>query len=191
MREIVARISQAVRFHVHGSAAVLEAAFPRGVHVNTDVALDLSLLRSRFWVATSMHSNPNDYVYYGNKNGQSIALKRVDHDEVELRLKTQDDEHRTYYRYRGIYGTPKESAVESNLFDPRTRLWYRLAQHTPMHIWTTVYIDFSSDDLVVTRAKRVLNEQDQVEGVVATDVSLKEINQFISALNLNWLLLLW
>lgn len=48
-----------------------------------------------------------------------------------------------------------------------------------------MYIDFSSDDLVVTRAKRVLDGAQKVEGVVATDVSLKEIDNFISSLNLS------
>lgn len=184
MRAVASRIVQAVHFHVHGSASVLEAAFPEGVPVQADLSSDLDNLRTRFWVATSMFTNPNNYVYYGNQAGQSIALKRLSEKTVELRLKLRPELHRLYYRYQGISGKPRLVEEESGLFDPRERIWYQLAQQTSGQIWTTVYIDFSSRDLVVTRAQRVLGKDGRFRGVVATDVSLREINRFISSLEI-------
>lgn len=184
MRAVASRIVQAVHFHVHGSASVLDAAFPEGVPVSPDIAQDLSVLRTRFWVATSMFTNPNNYVYYGNEAGQSIALKRLSAQEVELRLKLRPELHRLYYRYQGIQGKPGLTEREPSLFDPRERIWYELARQTGGQIWTTVYIDFSSQDLVVTRARKVLGEDGQFRGVVATDVSLREINRFVATLDI-------
>ncbi|WP_414247129.1 diguanylate cyclase domain-containing protein [Castellaniella hirudinis] len=184
MRAMAARISQAVHFHVHGSSSVLDSAFPEGVPVAEDIAADLNALRTRFWVATSMFTNPNDYVYYGNEAGQSIALKRLGVDEVELRLKLKEALHRRYYHYRGIHGMPRYTGDETGLFDPRERVWYAMARDTPDQIWTTVYIDFTSKDLVVTRARRVLGADQRFQGVVATDVSLREINRFVSSLDI-------
>lgn len=69
MGETVARISQAVHYHVYGSGAVLEAAFPDGMPAGADIGSELAALQTRFWTATSLHTNPNDYVYYGNEQG--------------------------------------------------------------------------------------------------------------------------
>lgn len=183
MREITARIAQAVNFHIGGSGPVLEAAFPEGTYAAPDLSQDINDLRMRFWIATSMFTNPNNYVYYGNKHSQSIALKRLSDTEVELRLKINPDENRIYYRHHGILDTPIQYAIEENLFDPRTRLWFINAKNNNAHIWTTVYIDFSSQELVVTRAKKVIAENGDFQGVVATDVSLKEIDKFIKSLD--------
>ncbi|HET8596439.1 MAG TPA: diguanylate cyclase [Castellaniella sp.] len=183
MSAMASRIAQAVHFHVHGSAAVLEAAFPPGVSTPPDLARDLRDLRTRFWVATSMFTNPNNYVYYGNEAGQSIALKRLSDHEVELRLKLREELHRLYYRYDGILGKPRLTGRETGLFDPRERIWYQLARQSDEQVWTTVYIDFTSRDLVVTRARRVMDDG-AFRGVVATDVSLREINRFVSTLEI-------
>jgi diguanylate cyclase (GGDEF)-like protein len=184
MRAVASRIAQAVHFHVHGSASVLEAAFPEGMPVPSDIAPHLDELRTRFWVATSMFTNPNNYVYYGNEAGQSIALKRLGEQDAELRLKLRPELHRLYYRYHGIQGKPRLIGQEPGLLDPRERVWYQLARQTSVQVWTTVYIDFSSQDLVVTRARRVLGADGQFQGVVATDVSLQEINRFIGGLDI-------
>ena len=53
--ETVERIKQAVDQHVAGSAAVLEVAFPRGVPAPTSFEDSLDSLRTRFWLATSVH----------------------------------------------------------------------------------------------------------------------------------------
>lgn len=184
IREVAARIAQAVHFHVHGSAAVLDAAFPEGMSASGDIAGELTALRQRFWIATSIYTDPNDYVYYGNRAGQSFALKRRSGHEAELRLKLRPGEHRAYYRYDEVMGAPHYVRHEPTLFDPRTRIWYTLGEHTTGHFWTAVYIDFTTRDLVVTRARRVLSDTGQFEGVVATDVPLKDINQFIDTLNI-------
>ena len=184
IREVAARIAQAVHFHVRGSAAVLDAAFPKGAVATADIRSELTALRERFWVATSVYPDPNNYVYYGNLAGQSLALKRLSDDEAELRLKLRPDEHRAYYRYAGVLGMPRYLRRETELFDPRTRVWFETGKHTEGHFWTAVYIDFTTRDLVVTRARRVLSAAGTFEGVVATDVSLKEINRFLATLNI-------
>ena len=60
--EVVGRISQAVDRHVVGSSAVLETAFPEGMPAPKNIEDDFHELRSRFWVATAIHTDPNNYV---------------------------------------------------------------------------------------------------------------------------------
>lgn len=183
MQEIVSRIGQAVRHHVHGSGAVLEAAFPGGVSPDADIGGELEAMRTRFWVATSMYTNPNDYVYYGNEAGQGFGLKRLGEQGAELRLKLRADEHRSYYRIAGIDGAPTLTSRERNHFDPRTRIWYQLARDLGRDAWTAVYVDFGTQDLVITRARRVLAADGAFAGVVATDVSLRELGKFVATLH--------
>ena len=183
--ETVGRIGQAVDRHIVGSGAVLEAAFPDGMPAQPSIDQDIQNLRTRFWIATSLHLDPNNYVYYGNRLGQGIGLYRHSRTEGELRIKLQAEEMRSYYRFTGIDGALNFHSREAKLFDPRVRPWYKAGQSESLHTWTAVYIDFGTADLVATRARRVLGRGGEFEGVVATDVSLRGLNDFVTRLKVS------
>lgn len=185
LRETVGRIGQAVDRHIVGSGAVLEAAFPDGMPAQASINDDIEKLRTRFWIATSLHLDPNNYVYYGNRLGQGIGLYRHSRTEGELRLKLQPEEMRTYYRFTGIDGKLNFHSRETKLFDPRVRPWYKAGQNERLHTWTSVYIDFGTAELVATRARRVVGRNGEFEGVVATDVSLRGLNDFVTRLRVS------
>lgn len=185
LSETVGRIGQAVDRHIVGSGAVLEAAFPDGMPAAPNIETELASLRTRFWIATSLHLDPNNYVYFGNRLGQGIGLFRHSRTEGELRVKLKEDELRSYYRFTGINGELQFHAKESKFFDPRKRPWYEAAEVKRAHTWTSVYIDFTTEDLVATRARRVLGAQGEFEGVVATDVSLRALNDFVTRLKVS------
>ncbi len=183
--ETAGRIGQAVDRHIVGSGAVLEAAFPDGMPAQPSIDQDIQTLRTRFWIATSLHLDPNNYVYYGNRQGQGIGLYRHSRTEGELRIKLRPEEMRSYYRFTGIDGELKFHSREAKLFDPRVRPWYKAGQSESLHTWTAVYIDFGTADLVATRARRVLGRGGEFEGVVATDVSLRGLNDFVTRLRVS------
>ena len=142
LRETVERIGQAVDRHIMGSGATLEAAFPNGMRVPSDISADLVALRSRFWIATSLHTNPNNYVYYGNRAGQAIGVFRYPGNEGELRIKLKPEENRARYKFTGINGKLRFDSREDKMFDPRLRPWYIAGQTATTDTWTSVYIDF-------------------------------------------------
>ncbi len=185
LKETVSRISQAVDRHVVGSMATLEAAFPNGMLAPVSIESDFENIRTRFWIATSLHIDPNNYVYYGNKAGQAVGIFRYSLTKGELRVKYKADEHRKMYQIDGINGEPHSVSVEKKLFDPRQRPWYQAAQATNHDTWTSVYIDFGTQDLVATRSRQVLNDMGQLEGVVATDMPLRSLNDFVSSLEIS------
>ncbi len=182
LQEMVNRIGQSVVHHVSGSGAVLEAVFPTGMPAPDRIEDGWSDLRTRLWAATTLHPSNNDYVYYGNLRGQGAGLKRLHDHAAELRIKTESTAHRRYFRLEQIDGEEQFLFTEKGLFDPRTRPWFQQAQASPSHTWTSVYIDFSAHDLVVTRARRVLDTRGEFQGVVATDVSLLALNRFVNEL---------
>lgn len=185
LRETVARIGQAVDRHVVGSAAVLEAAFPNGMAAPTSIDNELAALRTRFWIATSLHIDPNNYVYYGNQRGQAFGLWRYNLQEAELRYKLQADQPRQLRRFTGINGELQAPTIEGKIFEPRSRPWYKAGETSSSHTWTSIYIDFRTAELVATRARRVLDARGAFQGVVATDLSLKKLNQFVRKLSIS------
>ncbi len=182
LQETVSRIGQAIDRHVVGSVATLEAAFPNGMLAPETIEADFDDIRTRFWIATSLHIDPNNYVYYGNLEGQAIGLYRHSYQQGELRIKYRPEEHRKRYRIDGINGVPQFESTEQALFDPRTRPWFQAAKTSNQDIWTSVYIDFGTQDLVATRARRVLGPQGKLRGVVATDMPLRALNDFVGSL---------
>jgi diguanylate cyclase (GGDEF)-like protein len=185
LEETVSRLSQAIDRHVVGSVATLEAAFPAGMLAEEDIKDNLDIVRTRLWTASSLYLDPNNYVYYGNKAGQAIGLYRHSVDSGELRVKFTPDEHRSFYQINGINGEPKLSSIEEKNFDPRVRPWFQAGWKNPDDIWTSVYIDFRTHNLVATRARQVHGINHEFEGVVATDMSLKSLNDFVSNLNIS------
>lgn len=185
LQETVARIGQAVDRHVVGSGAVLEAAFPNGMAAPESISADIAALRTRFWIATSLHIDPNNYVYYGNHRGEFFGLWRFNAQDAELRVKRQAGQPRTLYRFSGINGPLIEATVEQRIFEPRERPWYKAGESNNSHTWTSIYIDFRSSELVATRARRVLDAQGGLQGVVATDLSLKRLNDFVRKLSIS------
>ncbi len=182
LSETVARIGQTVDRHVVGSGATLEAAFPQGMAAPTRIENELATLRSRFWIATSLHLDPNNYVYYGNQSGQFFGLWRYSSIEAELRVKTKAESAREISRFNDINGALGEPKVEARMYDPRARPWYQAAVNRNSHIWTSIYIDFLTSELVATRARRVVNGAGELQGVVATDISLRKLNEFVRSL---------
>jgi diguanylate cyclase (GGDEF)-like protein len=185
LTETVNRIAQAVDRHVAGSAAVLETAFPRGVTAPSSVAAGMEALRTRFWLATSVHRDPNNYAYYGDLDGHFFGLWRHTQDEAELRLRHSGEGPRTVWRFNGIAGALHDPVTEQRIFEPRERPWFKVAQNTALHAWTSIYIDFKTAELVATRARRVNDAAGQFRGVVATDLSLQRVNEFLRGLPLS------
>lgn len=183
--ETVERVGLAVDRHVFGAAAVLETAFPNGLTAAADIDRDLTAMRSRFWVATSLHLDPNNYVYYGNRAGQFVGLYRHTMTDAELRVKYWPANFRSAYRFSsidGVLSAPKNDATD---FDPRLRPWYAAGKNAVSDVWSSIYINFWEKDLVATRARRVLDKHGEFQGVVATDVSLTALSDFMKNLHVS------
>lgn len=182
MSEMTQRIAQAVDRHMFGTGAVLETAFPDGMRAPEDIGPQQSELITRFYTAASIFTDPSDYVYYGNEAGQGIGVQKLVDGSAQIRLKLDAKLPRDFYLINGINGVPEYRFGESTVFDPRSRVWYQLGRDAAHHTWTAVYLDYGTSQLVVTRARKVLNGAGQFAGVVATDLFLSELSRFVRQL---------
>jgi len=179
------RITLTVQRHIDGAAEMLESAFPHDLPVMTDVNIDIGSIRTRFWRATSMHPDLSNYVYYGNRNGDFIGMFRSAPDAADLRVKLASKDYRSAYRVesiRGPLGMPRNDTTD---FDPRIRPWYVAGQKNDRDAWSDIYVNYWAQDLVATRSRRVMTEDGQFDGVVAADVSLKALNDFVGSLDVS------
>ena len=193
LTETVHRIGQAVDRHLVGSSTIIDAAFPLDIAATSNINDVLPDYRNRMWIATALntHQNtdprtqPSRYVYYGNEQGQFTGMLRSNLPQVQLRLKTNAREPRQFYELTGMSTALGVSTLEDKVYDPRTRPWYSAAKQSATPIWTSTYVDFRSKELVKTRARRVLDAQGNFQGVVATDLSMSQLNAFVRTLSLS------
>ncbi len=183
--ETAQRIRLAVKQHLDSAPVVLGAAFPKGMPAPADIHAAQRPMTERFWIATSLNQSLYNFVYYGNRHGLSFDMLRQNAESAELRVRRSPSEKRHIYKLDGLLGTPQLKRVEDSLFDPRQRPWYKLAIQTTREIWTPVYIDFLTHQLVLTRARSVRLPDGTVEGVVATDVFLRMLSTEVHNLDIS------
>jgi diguanylate cyclase (GGDEF)-like protein len=185
LRDMVSRISQAVDRHLVGSRVVLDAVFPDGMKAPASLDADKDNLRDRMWVAASLNPDPNNYVYYGNREGRFAGVVRNADGSGEWRSGLGGTSPRSMYRFAGL-GAPLEApTLELRLYDPRERPWYKHALEIKKPSWSQVYVDNRTGELVATRVKPVMDAAGQIDGIAATDVSLKALNDFVRALRVS------
>ncbi len=90
---------------------------------------------------------------------------------------------RTVYATRGPGERGK--VVRSDAYDPRTRPWFIDASKRAELTWSPVYVDFTSQALTVTLAKPVFNKAYEQRGVVATDIPLTALTEFVQPLEVS------
>ena len=81
-----------------------------------------------------------------------VGLWRYSETEAELRLRTHSSGPRSMSHFRGIKGSLQEPKVETQIYDPRERPWYKAGQTVNRHTWTSIHIDCKTLELVDTRA---------------------------------------
>ncbi len=126
-------------------------------------------------------------IYYASEQGHLMSISVPD-----LADKTQNprvrfvspEDNRPGNEYSltptGSLGTITREL--SNL-DPRTRPWYRQAVNADGEaIWSDVYEDYNSDQLMITRSVSVTNDAGLLLGVAAVDLSLQHFQHFLHSL---------
>ena len=69
-------------------------------------------------------------------------------------------------------------------YDPRIRPWYIGAAKTRTNFWTDVYIFFTDQKPGVTAAMPVIDDNDQLLGVLGADIELDQLSHFLRNLTI-------
>ena len=184
------RVTQATTRHLGTSSLVLSAIAPdAGTSSGNTLSLidlvpdTLADFERRLWIASGLYPEGNSYIYYGSNAGEFVGVSRDSGLEAEVRLRELGADKRTIYVTRGPW--ERGRLVRSDTYDPRTRPWFIEASKRAALTWSSVYVDYTTKALTVTLAKPVFNKQSEQRGVVATDIPLTALTEFVRGLKVS------
>ncbi|MDF2908738.1 MAG: mcpB [Herbinix sp.] len=66
-------------------------------------------------------------------------------------------------------------------YDPTTRLWYQNAINSGKLVWSNPYADANTNEMIVSVSMPIYDERNIFSGVLAIDISLGKMTEFISS----------
>lgn len=185
LTDMADRIGRATEQHLAGALTALNAVAPdpRTLPREQPFSDDLAALERRFWVATGLSMDINNYVYFGGADGRFIGVDRINRDLVELYLREPGAGKRTVYAVEAP--GDRSRVLRTDDYDARKRPWYATAVRRSKPVWSPVYNDFTSKEPTITLAKPVYRADHSVAGVLATDVTLRMLTDFLRTLKIS------
>jgi len=141
---------------------------------------DYDRIQNIFWHQTK-HLDSLSFIYFGNRNGDFIGVKKQEDGQYFAYIRdTSTIPNRNAYPLDRL-GNRSDTAIESREYDPRQRSWYLQAQKTRTQTWSPVYSFASSNSKVlgISPITPIYNKLSQFQGVLANDLSLEEISDFL------------
>jgi diguanylate cyclase (GGDEF)-like protein len=185
LMDMVSRIGNATEGHLSGAMIALHSVDPDPATVPKVQPFpdDPAVLEARFWTASGLFMDVNNYVYFGGEDGRFIGVNRVSKDFVELYLREPGAGRRRVYAVTAP--GDRTRMLRTDDYDARMRPWYGLAAKQRKPVWSSVYSDFTSREPTITLAKSVYRADNTLAGVMATDVTLKVLTDFLRALTVS------
>lgn len=185
LTDMVNRINISTEKHLDGALTALEsvAPSPSRVPAAQSFSTDMHGLEEKFWAASGLFMDVNNYVYFGGKDGRFVGVYRISRNEVQLFWREPEWDHREVYRVAGV--GDRSVQIRQDQFDPRKRPWYQQAMNSEAPVWSKIYNNFSFHYPTITLAKSVYQKNHEFAGVVATDVTLKELSSFLGKLEIS------
>lgn len=134
-----------------------------------------------FWQQVKIFSSVRQ-IYLGTKEGQFIGVSRDESGQLVTRI-TENFPRRSFYALDAVGNHTKLLRFDSN-YDLRTRPWYINATAAKKPVWTEIYTFFHGD-LGITAAQPFYNSQGEFRGVIAVDIVLGQISEFLKSIKIS------
>ncbi len=114
---------------------------------------------------------------YGDENGNYIGF-RVNPDNYSLMLKDVRTEGQLNIYEGSTIDSPVIASYDN--YDPRQRPWYTPIKESPKVQWSDIYVNYDEQmESTITFLAPVFNDNNQFHGVMAGDIKLNGINNFL------------
>ncbi len=145
---------------------------------------DAGALAQHFW--KQVQATPSvSSLYFANTKG-GIADAGREGPQGALYVIQTDDFVAGAFRKFSVNGEgqrTKELQAVPN-FDARARGWYAGATAAGGPTWSGIYLLFSGQDMAISASRPVLNERGELIGVVAADLFLSQVSDFLRTLEI-------
>ncbi len=180
--EVTNRIDQRLENHITHTAQLAEL-------VRMEMASgglradDPERMRQYLWHLIQ-YSSLVDSVYYGDQSGDFVLMGRLPNGTFRyLRRDASTGDRRRVSTVNEQGQVVGEPTMEP--YDLRQRPWYQQAQARQQSLWTEVYYSTNPPDLTLTRATPLSAVGGEVSGVVAVDIYLESLSEFLSSLDVS------
>ncbi|PZD75000.1 Nitrogen regulation protein NR(II) [Acaryochloris thomasi RCC1774] len=180
MQEVEGRISQRLETYFEA---------PHQINQINQAALDLGQLDANnlqsmerhFWRQSQVFDLVS-YIQFGGRNGEFIGLAINDDGSFTYQVTEGTGALQTY----GIndQGNRKSLLETSPDFDPRNRPWYVTPAKARKPAWTEIYAWVNPPTLAITLGQPFYDSVDQFQGILATDLTIAQISEFLRTLKL-------
>ncbi|MGF1512694.1 MAG: ATP-binding protein [Elainellaceae cyanobacterium] len=145
---------------------------------------DPAMLKQYFWQQLQQFPAVN-YIYAGSEAGGIVGVGR----NAEGELRSYDTEGFVEGNYR-LYridadGSQQEQIDASEDYDARRRPWYQASAQAGKEAWSEIYLYVGEPLLGIAASRPIFDETGQRLGVMATDLILTQIGEFLSNLELS------
>ncbi|HJW57777.1 MAG TPA: diguanylate cyclase [Burkholderiaceae bacterium] len=183
--DMVNRITVATEQRLTGALIALNSVLPDPDTVPNARSFfnNLAFIEERLWIASSLFEEMNSYIYFGGEDGRFIGINRINKNLVELSVREPWSKKNTVYAV--MAPGDREKILRSYNYDPGKRAWYAAAIKEGKSVWSPVYNDVTSKEPIITLAKPVHRADQTLAGVLATDVALKTLTDFLHTLSIS------
>lgn len=142
---------------------------------------DLQSMERHFWRQSQVFELIS-YIQFGNRQGEFVGLAVNDDGTLTYQVTESTGALQTYSI--DTNGDRKQHLKTFPDFDARQRPWYIVPQQADKPAWTEIYPWVSPPTLAITLGQPYYDAQGKFQGILATDLTLAQMSDFLKMLNL-------
>ncbi|MBE9114699.1 PAS domain S-box protein [Lusitaniella coriacea LEGE 07157] len=178
--EVAERIEQHIESFTDISHLVLElnSAIARSGNLNVE---DLEQVQRLFWKQTSLSPSITN-LHFASVSGDFLQIERSTPPTLSRRDRDSAPNWNIYEL--DSQGNPIR-LLRTEEFDPRSRPWYKDAIDSGETVWSSVYLFADPPVPGITPARPIYDTQGRLLGVMAIDLTLTQMSQFLQELQIS------
>ncbi|MDY0256825.1 HD domain-containing phosphohydrolase [Gudongella oleilytica] len=134
--------------------------------------------RDKFFLnILNTHKGNVNSVSFGSELGEYYGARKNENDKIEIIRNNEETGGNSWYFSVDEEGVIGDLVKDAGRFDPRTREWYKTAKNANEFTFSPIYKHFVVDDLTVSAAAPVKNENGVIEGVFGVHLLLSGLNE--------------
>ncbi|MEO0353848.1 MAG: diguanylate cyclase [Cyanobacteria bacterium P01_A01_bin.3] len=121
-------------------------------------------------------------MYYGDETGQFVLVTQNEDDALSYRITSETAPTREIYQLDD--NGERQTLLRTDIYDPRMRPWYESARASNGPTWSPIYYFAAQPVRGVTPTIPIRDSSGRLEGVLAVDITLSQLNDFLTELQI-------
>jgi diguanylate cyclase (GGDEF)-like protein len=134
------------------------------------------------YLLDQMRLYPNlAWISLGTEKGSNVGIWRPGEDlPLQIAMANPENQYFGTYYATNDQGRTEKLKVEKPAFKVKNRPWYQQAVAAKKPIWTNIYPGFTPGTIFLAGSQPLYDPQGKLVGVIGTDISLTNIQDFLS-----------